>query len=473
MDEPRPSQDQPEGWTAPPSQPESQDDTQQLFAYGAPTPPPPPPGGYGYGPAAPPPYQGYGQYPAPGEQQYGQYGSYNPYAAYPPPPQQHRRSRGPVLVAAGTAVAIVMAAGIGGFALGRAHHADDSAGGGIGGYSQTPNQIPDQNGEGGQNGFGNLDPFGNFGGNGGSPSTSANTSPATSDQLTGLVRVSTTLKYQGGAAAGTGMVLTSDGEVITNHHVVEGATDVKVTVMSTGDSYSAQVVGTDAKDDIAVLQLDNASGLATVTTDTTGVTVGDTVTAVGDAGGSETTFSQADGKVTATEQQITTHDADGSLGEKLAGLIEISSDVISGDSGGATYDDQGEVVGMTTAASTGSRDIVGYAIPISTVLQVADDLESHVLNARYAYGAPAFLGLGLAGDGTRVQGVYPGTPAARAGIAAGASITEIGGTSVSTAAGLKKVIQTYSPGDQVQLTWTDAEGASHTATVTLIKGPIA
>ena len=161
------------------------------------------------------------------------------------------------------------------------------------------------------------------------------------------------------------------------------------------------------------------------------------------------------------------------MGEKLAGLIEISSDVISGDSGGATYDDQGEVVGMTTAASTGSSDIVGYAIPISTVLQVADDLESHVLNTRYAYGAPAFLGLGLAGDGTRIQVVYSGTPAARAGIAAGATITQIGGTSVSTAAGLKKVIQTYSPGDQVQLTWTDAEGASHTTTVTLIKGPIA
>ncbi len=461
MDEPHPSPDQPEGWTAP-----------------TPPPPPPPPlGGYGYGPAAP--YQGYGQYPVQGDpQQYPQH--YGPYAPYPPPPpHRRRRSRAPVLVAAGTAVAIVLAAGIGGFALGRVHQDDASAGGGLGGSGQAPNiQTPGQNdqnglgGENGQGGFGNLDPFGNFGG-GGDPSTSADTSPASSDQLTGLVRVSTTLKYQGGAAAGTGMVLTSDGEVITNHHVVEGATNVKVTVMSTGDTYAAQVVGTDAKDDVAVLQLTNASGLATVTTDTTGVSVGDSVTAVGDAGGSATTFTQAGGKVTATDQHITTHEADGSMGETLSGLIEISSDVISGDSGGATYDDQGEVVGMTTAASTGSRNIVGYAIPISTVLQIADDLESHVLNARYAYGAPAFLGLGLTGNGTTVQGVYPATPAARAGIASGATITEVGGTSVSTAAGLKKVIRTYSPGDQVQLTWTDAEGSSHTATVTLIKGPIA
>ncbi len=469
MDEPRPPQDQPDGWPAPPSQPQpaSQDDTQQLFAYGAPTPPPPPPPppGYGYGPGAA--YQGYGQYPQHGEP----YGPYGPYATYPP--QKHRRSRAPMIVAAGTAVAIVMAAGIGGFALGRGHHSNAAAGGGLGGYGsgQAPNaETPNQ---GGQGGLGNLGPFGNFGGGGNAPSTSANSSPADSDQLTGLVRVSTTLGYQDGAAAGTGMILTSDGEVITNHHVVEGATEVKVTVMSTGDTYAAQVVGTDAKDDVAVLQLTNASGLATVTTDTTGVTVGDTVTAVGDAGGSETTFSQADGKVTATDQHITTHNEDGSLGEKLTGLMEISSDVISGDSGGATYDDQGEVVGMTTAASTGSSDIVGYAIPISTVLQVADDLESHVLNARYAYGAPAFLGLGLSGNGTTVEGVYAGTPAARAGISKGATITQVGGTSVSTADGLRKVIQTYSPGDQVQLSWTDAQGSSHTTTVTLIKGPIA
>ena len=272
------------------------------------------------------------------------------------------------------------------------------------------------------------------------------------------------------------MVLTSDGEVITNHHVVAGATDVKVTVMSTGDTYAAQVVGTDAKDDVAVLQLTNATGLATVTTDTTGVT--------GGGGGrrrrhrgwrrgsSETTFSQADGKVTATDQHITTHEADGSMGERLAGLMEIS-DVISGDSGGATYDDQGEVVGMTTAASTGSSNIVGYAIPISTVLRVADDLESHVLNARYVYGAPAFLGVGLSGNGTTVAHAYSGTPAARAGIAGGATITNIGGTSVSTAAGLKKVIGRSYSGDKVQLTWTDAAGSSHSSTVTLIKGPIA
>jgi S1-C subfamily serine protease len=104
------------------------------------------------------------------------------------------------------------------------------------------------------------------------------------------------LKYAGGEAAGTGMVLTSSGEVVTNHHVVEGATSIRVKVMSTGTTYRAEVVGTDAADDVAVLQLEDATGLATVTPDTDGIGVGDDVTAVGDAGGSTSTFSAADGR---------------------------------------------------------------------------------------------------------------------------------------------------------------------------------
>ena len=177
---------------------------------------------------------------------------------------------------------------------------------------------------------------------------------------------------------------------------------------------------------MAVLQLEDASGLDTVSTDNDGVTQGDAVTAVGDGNGTVDYLSAATGQVIATDQSITTQSEGAAEGESLTGLIEISSDVVGGFSGGATYDADGQVVGMTTAASSGG-DVVGYAIPISKVLSIADDLESGVTDTAYAYGYPAFLGVGL-DTGTVVQGVYDGTPAADAGIAAGDTITTIDGT---------------------------------------------
>ncbi len=315
-------------------------------------------------------------------------------------------------------------------------------------------------------------PFGSQPGQGeGSDGSSDSTSKASAKQLTGLVRIVSTMKYAGAKAAGTGMVLTSDGEVVTNHHVVEGSTTVKATVMSTGKTYVAKVVGADAKDDVAVLQLTGASGLSTVTPDTDGVSVGDKVTAVGDANGTVDYFSAASGKVLALNQSITTQSEGTASGERLTGLTKISSDVVGGDSGGATYDAQGEVVGMTTAASSGS-DVVGFAVPISKVVRIADDLESGVTSSRYDYGSPAFLGVALAGTSTQVKGAYPGTPAAQAGIAAADRITSVDGSDVSTAKELRSAIAAHSPGDSVSVTWTDTAGSSHTATVTLGTGPV-
>lgn len=391
--------------------------------------------------------------------------------APPLAPGTQARSTSPRLVAAGTAVALVLAAGGIGFVLGRGHDSGPAAGGRVGPGYGFGGQAP-STGEGrGQGGS----PFGGLGTPGGPPTdSSAQSSQASDTQLTGLVRIATTLKYQGGLAAGTGMVLTSTGEVVTNHHVVQGATKIRVTVMSTGQQYAATVVGTDATDDVAVLQLTDASGLATVQTDTSAVGVGDAVTAVGDAGGSATAFTAATGKVSAINQHITTHSEEGRGSEDLSGLIEISSDVISGDSGGATYDDQGAVVGMTTAASSGGGDVVGYAVPIVKVLQVAGDLESGVLNARYDYGAPAFAGISLAaGHGTTVAGSFPGTPAEQAGITAGDTITRVGTTRVHTSRALRHAITSHSPGDRVTMTWTDTAGTTHVAGITLIAGPIA
>jgi S1-C subfamily serine protease len=409
-------------------------------------------------------------------------------APVPPPAFQHQapspptapaarypRRRGPRLLAAVTALAAVTVATGAGFALGRIDdHSQPSAGPAAGYPGQEPNgqQFGEGTPFGGTNPFGGT-PFSGPGGSGSPFDSSSNGKPASDSQLTGLVRVSATLKYEGGKAAGTGMILTSNGEVVTNHHVVEGATKVRVTVMSTGATYDATVIGTDAVDDVAVLQLQDASGLQTVTPDTDGISVGDAVTAVGDAGGDTSRFTAASGKVTATDQHITTTSEPGHPGEKLRGLIEISSDVISGDSGGATYDTEGEVVGMTTAASSGSRDVVGYAIPIAKVVSIAGDLENGTQSTRYEYGSPAFLGLGLSGNGTRVAQVYPATPAARAGVTAGDTITRIGTTPVRNETQLRDAVRAFSPGDTVRIAWTDASGTSHVASVTLIAGPIA
>jgi S1-C subfamily serine protease len=415
------------------------------------------------------------------------------YAERPQPPVAPPARRRHRLLASLTATAVVAAGGgLGvGYTLARHHGSTTDL---ASGSTQAQTQAHGSTGSGSSSGSAggsssNGDGFGNWQqqlpsqpqlpdmpalpyGGGGSTQSEGQTSStkAAGSQLTGLVRIITTMKYAGGKAAGTGMVLTSDGEVVTNHHVVAGATRVKVKVMATGRTYTAKVVGTDAKDDVAVLQLAGATGLATVTPDTSSVSTGEAVTAVGDGNGTVSYLSAAKGDVLGTGKTITTEDDGTAAGEKLTGLIEISSDVVSGFSGGATYDQDGHVVGMTTAASTGSSDIVGYAIPITKVLRVANDLENGVVRARYDYTLPAFLGVGLA-NGTTVEGVYAGTPAAKAGIVAGDRITAIDGTSVSTLKALRAAVAAHSPGDSISVTWTSPTG-SRTATVTLVQGAV-
>src|SRR3954451_60354 len=215
---------------------------------------------------------------------------------------------------------------------------------------------------------------------------------------TGVVVIETDLAYASGRAAGTGMVLTSSGEVLTNNHVIRGATAIRVVVPGTGRSYAADVVGYDVADDVAVLKLSRASNLRTVKLASSTVRVGQTVKAVGNAGGTGSLVS-ASGVVTGVARAITVRDEQGSKA-RLTGLIETNAALRPGDSGGPLFNAAGKVVGMDTAASTGygyqevaSND--GYAIPIAKATSIAGRIVDGRASARIHVGATAFLGVAL------------------------------------------------------------------------------
>jgi S1-C subfamily serine protease len=176
----------------------------------------------------------------------------------------------------------------------------------------------------------------------------------------GLVDVNTVLGYEGAKAAGTGIVLTADGEVLTNHHVIEGATSITVTDIGNGKTYQASVVGYDDQHDIAVLKLKDASGLQTAKIgDSDKVAVGDDVVGIGNAGGAGGTPSYAAGEVTGLNQSITATDENGSDPENLTNLIQTDANIQAGDSGGPLANASGEVIGVDTAGSGGNNGGTG------------------------------------------------------------------------------------------------------------------
>lgn len=328
----------------------------------------------------------------------------------------------------------------------------------------------------------------------GTPS-SPNGSTATTASFSGIVDINTELGYQNGMAAGTGMVLTASGEVLTNNHVIDGSTKITVTAVDTGRSYTAHAVGTDPTDDVAVIQLEGASKLSTVTTATAStVAVGDAVVAVGNAGGRGGTPSSVSGSVVAVGQSITASDENGANAETLTDLIEIDAPIEAGDSGGPLFNDSGQVIGMDSAAQVSGRSrvqataAVGYAIPVDKALALATRIESGKATSTIHIGLPAFLGVQVAAAGQSTQGfgagtgsatsagapvagVEPGTPAASIGLAPGDTIVSVSGQSVTSASGLSTLLQGSHPGDKVAIGWTDTSGADHTARATLATGP--
>jgi S1-C subfamily serine protease len=219
----------------------------------------------------------------------------------------------------------------------------------------------------------------------------------------GLVDVVSTLGYQGGKAAGTGMVLTSTGEVLTNNHVIDGATSVKATDVGNGRTYTAKVVGYDKSHDVAVLQLQGASGLQTVSLSPDAAQTGEKVVALGNAGGKGGTPSVVTGRITALDRAITASDEGAGDAERLTGMIGHNADIQPGDSGGPLVNTYGEVVGINTAASaspssasqTGQTETrtQAFAIPITKASSIAGQIEAGTPSATVHIGETAFLGV--------------------------------------------------------------------------------
>jgi S1-C subfamily serine protease len=296
----------------------------------------------------------------------------------------------------------------------------------------------------------------------------------------GVVTIDTNLGYEGGAAAGTGMVLTSSGEILTNNHVINGATSITVAVPGSGHRYGARVVGYDVSDDVAVLQLSGASNLKTISVSTSAATRGQRVRALGNAGGTGS-LSSAPGRITGVGKTITAGDDQGDS-ETLNGLIETNAGVVAGDSGGPLLDSHGRVIAMVTAASTGGgtfgfQDVASndaYAIPIAKALRIANAIEAGKRSSTIHVGPTAFLGIQVASSdtssGALIVGVVSGGPSARAGLSSGDLITKVGSRTVASPAGVGSIVSTKQPGQKLQIVYLD-EAGTHTVTVTLGTGP--
>jgi S1-C subfamily serine protease len=308
----------------------------------------------------------------------------------------------------------------------------------------------------------------------------------------GLVDVVSTLGFQQAEAAGTGLVLTSSGEVLTNNHVIEGATAIKVTDVGNGRSYQAKVVGYNRSHDIAVLQLQNASGLTTVTLgNSSTAAAGQKVVALGNAGGKGGIPSVAAGRITGLGASITASDAGAGTSEQLTGLIHHNADIQPGDSGGPLVNTAGQVIGIDTAASSGFQFQSGqaktqaFAIPVNEAVSIARQITAGTSSSTVHIGTTGFLGVEIssaanaaadgvpAGSGAAVAGLVSGSPAGRAGIAAGDVIVSVDGHPVSSPSALQSALELRHPGDSVRIGWTDQAGQAQSATVVLANGPAA
>ena len=307
----------------------------------------------------------------------------------------------------------------------------------------------------------------------------------------------------GGKAAGTGMIISRNGEIVTNNHVVQGADTVAVTIRGRG-THPAAVIGTDPAADIAVLRVSGLSGLpAARFGNSARIAVGNQVLAIGNAlglGGSPTV---SQGIISATGRSITASDQTGSNPERLHGLLQTDAPIAPGNSGGPLVDAAGAVIGMDTAAAsagTGGASL-GFAIPANTIRVIAGQITAHKNLPGLVFGRRPFLGIEIVNSsqaanaaspfgafgnpfgpgpiattpsGTRgviIAAVDPGSPAARAAITSGDVIIAVDGHATPTTAALSRQVSAHKPGQDVSVT-VSTRGGTRTARVRLGMGPI-
>jgi S1-C subfamily serine protease len=335
---------------------------------------------------------------------------------------------------------------------------------------------------------------------GGANTTNINETSVANKVSPGMVDINSTLKYQDGAAAGTGIVLSSNGVVLTNNHVVEGSTHLTATTVVAGKKYQATVIGVDPADDVALIKLQGASGMKTVQVgDSSKVTLGTGVVAIGNAGGRGGSPTVTGGTITALDRTITASDSgSGQNTETLHNMLQTNAAIAEGDSGGALANGAGQVIGMNTAANSqqlgGPGTSMGFAIPINRALSIAKKIAAGNASGSILIGPKGFMGVAVdkisdagnclaqsgvgagyrapAQSGALVCNVYPSTPAYKAGVRAGDVITGVSGQSVTTADGLTGVMLKYKPGATVSLTWVDTHKQSHTSSLKLVNGPV-
>ena len=336
----------------------------------------------------------------------------------------------------------------------------------------------------------------------------------------GLVLINTALQYDSEAAAGTGMVINADGLVLTNNHVIEDSTKISATVTSTGKTYPARVVGYDHTGDVALIQLQNASGLTTVPIgNSSSVKAGNAVVAMGNAEG-QGHITGTPGHVTAVNTAITASDEAGSTTtETLHGMIQTNADIVPGDSGGPLASSSG-VIGMDTAGNeSGDQQgpAAGFAIPINTALSVARLIAAGHASSVITVGYPPFLGIFVGSgsssnpqtqaqqqeqqnggsdgsgstqecyssnadltipsviapvsSGTLIDGTICGSPAASAGMTGGAVLTAVNGQAVGSPDDFARIMTRFHPGDTISVTWVSPSGQRTTSSLHLTAGP--